>query len=150
MEDFMQAMVKLNTEGANGFQTFEQQARNSTSGIATSITVAKTQIVIGIADIINSFDQLLKDNGLGGIGEIVSNIGKKSKEVLDLIANNLPGILSSVKELIPYIKSASIIWASWKVGTTVQNIITGFQKAKLTLALYTMETGRSKYCTRTI
>ncbi len=150
MEDLMQAMVKLNTEGANGFQTFEQQARNSTSGIATSITVAKTQIVKGVADIINSFDQFLKDEGLGGIGEIVSNIGKKSKEVLDLIANNLPGILSSVKELIPYIKSASIIWASWKVGTTVQNIITGFQKAKLTLALYTMETGRSKYCTRTI
>ena len=99
MEDLMQAMVKLNTDGANGFQTFEQQARNSTSGIETSITVAKTQIVKGVADIINALDQFLKDEGWGGIGEIVSNIGKKSKEVLDFVAKKLPEVLEKAKEI---------------------------------------------------
>ena len=99
MEDLMRAMVKLNTEGANGFQTFEQQARNSTSGIATSITVAKTQVVKGVADIINSFGQFLKDEGLSGIGEIVSSIGKKAKEILDFVAQKLPVVLGKVKEI---------------------------------------------------
>lgn len=101
MEDLMQAMVTLNTEGANGFQTFEQQARNSTSGIETSITVAKTQVVKGVADIIKSFDQFLKDEGLGGIGNVISEIGKKAKEVLDTVAEKLPNVLNWIKDIIP-------------------------------------------------
>lgn len=96
MEDLMQAMVVLNTEGAKGFQTFEEQARNSTSGIATSITVAKTQVTKGVTDIIQSLDTSLKDAGLGGIGEIISNIGKKAKEVLDMVASKLPNIVSQI------------------------------------------------------
>ena len=99
MEELMQAMVKLNTEGSNGFQTFEQQARNSTSGIATSIAVAKTQVVKGVADIINSFDEFLKDEGLGGIGNVISELGKKAKEVLDFVAQKLPIVLGKAKEI---------------------------------------------------
>lgn len=96
MEDLMQAMVELNIKGVNGLQTFEEQARNSTGGIATSITVAKTQVTKGVTDIIQSLDTSLKDAGMGGIGEIISNIGKKAKEVLDLIAEKLPNIVSQI------------------------------------------------------
>ena len=140
MEDLMQAMVTLNTEGANGFQTFEQQARNSTSGIETSITVAKTQVVKGVADIIKSFDQFLKDEGLGGIGNVISEIGKKAKEVLDTVAEKLPNVLNWIKDIIPYVEAVGIAFASLKAGIALQNIIQGFQKAKVALALYTMET----------
>lgn len=140
MEDLMQAMVTLNTEGANGFQTFEQQARNSTSGIETSITVAKTQVVKGVADIIKSFDQFLKDKGLGGIGNVISEIGKKAKEVLDTVAEKLPNVLNWIKDIIPYVEAVGIAFASLKAGIALQNIIQGFQKAKVALALYSMET----------
>lgn len=140
MEDLMQAMVTLNTEGANGFQTFEQQARNSTSGIETSITVAKTQVVKGVADIIKSFDQFLKDEGLGGIGNVISEIGKKAKEVLDTVAEKLPNVLNWIKDIIPYVEAVGIAFASLKAGIALQNIIQGFQKAKVALALYSMET----------
>lgn len=140
MEDLMQAMVTLNTEGSNGFQTFEQQARNSTSGIETSITVAKTQVVKGVADIIKSFDQFLKDEGLGGIGNAISVVGKKAKEVLDTVAEKLPNVLNWIKDIIPYVEAVGIAFASLKVGIALQNIIQGFQKAKIALALYSMET----------
>lgn len=140
MEDLMQAMVTLNTEGANGFQTFEQQARNSTSGIETSITVAKTQVVKGVADIIKSFDQFLKDEGLGGIGNVISEIGKKAKEILDAVAEKLPNVLNWIKDIIPYVEAVGIAFASLKAGIALQNIIQGFQKAKVVLALYSMET----------
>lgn len=123
MEDLMQAMVKLNTDGANGFQTFEQQARNSTSGIATSITVAKTQIVKGVADIINSFDQFLKDEGLGGIGEIISDIGKKTKEVLDFVAQRLPNIINFLKSIAPIIKAITTAFIVFKGVLAIKDVI---------------------------
>ncbi len=123
MEDLMQAMVKLNTEGANGFQTFEQQARNSTSGIATSITVAKTQVVKGVTDIINSLDQFLKDEGLGGIGEIISNIGKKSKEVLDYVAQKLPEIIKFLKDIAPVVMAATTAFIVFKGALAIKDII---------------------------
>lgn len=129
MEDFMQAMVKLNTEGANGFQTFEQQARNSTSGIATSITVAKTQVVKGVADIINSLDQFLKDEGLGGIGEIISNIGKKSKEVLDYVAQKLPETIRFLKDIAPVVMAVTTAFVVFKSALAIKKIIKSVRKS---------------------
>lgn len=98
MDDFMDKIVELNKNGTGEFQSFEEQARNSTGGIGTSITVAKTQVVKGVTDIISKIDELLKDNGLGGIGEVISNIGKKAKELLDDVAEKLPQILNWIKE----------------------------------------------------
>lgn len=103
MDDFMDTIVKLNAQGTGEFQSFEEQARNSTGGIATSITVAKTQITKGVADIINKIDELLKNNGLGGIGEIISNIGNKVKETLSGISERLPDIISFLERISPLI-----------------------------------------------
>lgn len=100
MDDFMDKLVELNEKGTGEFQSFEEQARNSTGGIATSITVAKTQVTKGVTDIISSIDQFLKDEGLGGIGNIISEIGKKSKEVLDMVAGKMPQLLNWIKEHI--------------------------------------------------
>ena len=92
MDEFMDTIVKLNTEGVDGFKSFEEQARNSTGGIRTSITVAKTQVVKGVTDIIEALNTKLQD--FGGIGGIFSNLGKKAKESLDVIAQLISGDLS--------------------------------------------------------
>lgn len=107
MDDFMGAIVQLNEKGIDGFQSFEEQARNSTDGIATAIKVAKTQIVKGVTDILKSFNQVLKDKGLGGIGQIISNIGKKAKEALDIVANNMPKIIKFVENVFKVLKKLS-------------------------------------------
>lgn len=85
IDEFLETIIKLNTKGSNGFQSFEKQARNSTAGIGTSITVAKTQIVKGVADIIGSLDKSLKKSGTS-IGKIIANIGVEFKKQLDKIA----------------------------------------------------------------
>lgn len=115
MDDFMDKIVELNQNGTGQFQSFEEQARNSTGGIATSITVAKTQIVKGVADIISKLDEALKQNGLGGISEIISNIGKKAKEVLDKIAEKLPGIIEFLKKISPILATIVAGFISYKV-----------------------------------
>ncbi len=123
MEEFMDAIVRLNQEGVDGFASFEEQARNSTGGIATSITVAKTQIVKGVADIINSLDQFLKDEGLGGIGEIISNIGKKSKEVLDYVAQKLPKTIKFLKDIAPVVAAITTAFIVFKGALAIKDII---------------------------
>lgn len=131
MNAFMDKIVELNEKGTGEFQSFEKQARNSTGGIATSITVAKTQVVKGVADIIQSIDQLLKDNGLGGIGEIISTIGKKAKELLDEVAEKLPQVANFVKEhretLRKLVEVVVSVYTAYKAYKTVLLAIKGIQ-----------------------
>lgn len=134
MDKFMDKIVELNQKGTGEFQSFEDQARNSTGGIATSITVAKTQVVKGVTDIIQSIDQILKDNGLGGIGEIISGIGKKAKELLDTLAEKLPNILEWIKQHSEPLKNLLgviiSVWTAYKAYQTTLLIIKGIQIAQ--------------------
>lgn len=57
MDQFMNTLMQLNTQGINGYQSFEEQARNATGGIATSITNMRTAIVRGMSDVMNTIGQ---------------------------------------------------------------------------------------------
>lgn len=57
MDQFMDTIMKLNTQGINGYQSFEEQARNATGGIATSIANMRTAIVRGMSDVMNTIGQ---------------------------------------------------------------------------------------------
>ena len=132
MDEFMDTIVQLNETGLDGFQNFEEQARNSTGGIATSITVAKTQIVKGVADIIDGLNKGLQEANLPSISEIIANVGKKAKEVLDLIASKLPSIIKfmvnlyeAIKPMLPIIESVGAgILAVVLAYTAYQKIVT--------------------------
>lgn len=57
MDQFMDTIMKLNTQGINGYQSFEEQARNATGGIATSIANMRTAIVRCMSDVMNTIGQ---------------------------------------------------------------------------------------------
>ena len=57
MDQFMDTLMKLNTQGINGYQSFEEQARNATGGIATSIANMRTAIVRCMSDVMNTIGQ---------------------------------------------------------------------------------------------
>ena len=99
MDEFMEAIMRLNTEGGEGFVSFEQQAKNAVGGIKTSITNMKTAITRGVEDIISSLDTGLKEGGVeGGISGIIGKIGEGFetglKQVGKVIGENLSGLLS--------------------------------------------------------
>lgn len=94
MERFMETIVALNEEGIDGFQSFEKQARNSTGGIKTAITVAKTQVVKGVADIIGAFNTSFEKTKFGSLSNFISEIGKSSKIGLDEVAKVISGEIS--------------------------------------------------------
>lgn len=57
MDQFMNTLMQLNTQGINGYQSFEEQARNATGGIATSIANMRTAIVRCMSDVMNTIGQ---------------------------------------------------------------------------------------------
>lgn len=76
MNDFMMTLVKLNKNGANGFQSFEEQARNATGGVATSIVNLKTAIQRGMANIMNVIGQTNISGFINGIASAVDTACK--------------------------------------------------------------------------
>lgn len=82
MNDFMATVVKLNKNGANGFASFEDQARNSTGGVQTSIINMKTALVRGLQQIMDAIGQ---SNIAGFFNTVASAIGTAANYVVAFI-----------------------------------------------------------------
>ena len=74
MDEFMVKITELNKKGANGFQSFEEQARNSTGGVQTSITNLKTAFTRGLADIMNAIGQSNIAGFFNGIAKAINTV----------------------------------------------------------------------------
>lgn len=131
MEQFMQTIQDLNVEGIEGFQNFEQQARNSTGGIKTAITVMKTRVAQGMAELIKTIDEGLANyGGLSGVLTTIGDTIKKAmqdlapilKDALGWLIKNLPTIINFLKFIAPIV--LTIVSAFKAYSTTVKIIST--------------------------
>lgn len=104
MDDFMNTLVKLNDEGVAGFASLNDQARANTAGIATSIQNMKTAVTRGVANVIQSLDKGLKNAGMGGLSQVISNIGKTMENVLKQVASGLQKIIPKIVAVIKWIQ----------------------------------------------
>ena len=102
MNDFMLTLVKMNKQSINGFATLEEQAREGTSGIATSIMNFKTAIV-------------------KAVGEILLTIGQAN------ISSFFQAIINAIKAAIPYI--AAFVRSFMSAVTTVISVISKISNA---------------------
>lgn len=106
MDDFMKTIEKLNTQGVGDFASFEEQARNSTGGIQTSITNMKTAFIRGVSGIVGALDDSLKP--LGGISGILTKIGKIGEKAFKSIGKGIkaitPTLIQIGKTILPTIQ----------------------------------------------
>ena len=103
MDDFMDTITKLNTEGANGFQSFEKQAKNATGGINTSIAVMKSRITQGIAEIINTIGAENIANTIIGIGNAIKDVLLAVSGLFTFISENqwvIAGLASAIAPIL--------------------------------------------------
>lgn len=94
MDDFMNTVIELNEKGGDGFESFSKQAIKGTKGIRTAITNAKTAVVKGVADIISALNTKLENTQFGSVAGLISDVGKKVKEGLDVFAKLISGEIS--------------------------------------------------------
>ena len=97
MDEFMETLMRMNTEGVEGFKSFEEQAKNATGGIRTSITNMKTSVTRGVATMIEEVNNSLKNAGIeNGISGIFSNIGSTFEKGLSSIGKFIGPILTDL------------------------------------------------------
>ena len=102
MEDFMATINRLNTEGVDGFENFETQARNATGGIETSMKVAQAAVTRGLTSIMNAIGGAEINSALtslGGLFESVfsgKNIEKNTQQFSEAIAKMFGNIISNL------------------------------------------------------
>jgi tape measure domain-containing protein len=129
MDDFMDAIVRLNKEGTGEFASFEEQAKNSVGGIGTSLKNMKTAVIRGVAKIVQSIDESLKNAGFGGISEIISRIGKTIEEALGKVAEFIKkidwkGVIETIKKIIPVLGAVVAGFIAMQAIESVNNFIT--------------------------
>ncbi|MBO7712726.1 MAG: tape measure protein [Methanobrevibacter sp.] len=88
-------MLRMNTEGVEGFKSFEEQARNSTGGLITSITNMKSRIAGGLADLFDAINYRMEKLGLGSLADNIAGIGTKVKKALDYVAKLIKGEITA-------------------------------------------------------
>ncbi len=116
MNDFMNTFIELNENGVNGFQSFEEQARNATGGFATSIANAKSATTRGITSLIENINNGLSNAGFGTIQDIIQNVGNGIEKMLTnvgKVAGKAITVLSPALNLIKQV--GSFISDNWSI-----------------------------------
>ena len=150
MQQFNDTLKTLDVEGGAGMKSLAEIAKTSTGGIATQITNARTAVVRGVSSMIDAVNEGLKNNGLGGIGPVITNVAKTIEsglkslspyitKTISILVKNLPPIFRTIKNMTPYLLTIGTIIAGWKVGKTIQGVVQGFQSARVALSLFTMQ-----------
>ena len=96
-EDFNEMLLKLNTEGINGFASFEKQARDSTGGIRTAMTNVSTAISRSVANIIQAFGASGIATVINDFGSLISKIGKLAVPIAEKMGEAFFGLYNGLK-----------------------------------------------------
>ncbi len=127
MDDFNQAVMDLNSEGINGFASFEQQAKDATQGIGTAVSnigtraqnaVAKVIQAIGAENIsgaINSFS-----GSFSGIGDAVASGINAAKPYISSLVSF---IQANSGTILGVIGSIAASFAGFSIAGKVQGIV---------------------------
>lgn len=94
MNDFMDKIVELDTEGVNGLKSFQDQAADSTNGIGTALANLNTAITSGITNSMQAIDDALQGNNLPTIGEMINMVGGKISDLGKKVAGFIPTLVS--------------------------------------------------------
>lgn len=142
MDKFMATIEKMNTTGVNGFKSFEEQAKNSTGGIQTSITNMRTAFVRGMANIVNKTNESLEP--LGGISGVLQKIGKAGEKAFTAIGKGIQKVIPIIIKIVNWIKEHETLVktltvvivtfiATFKTITTIVAIINTVKNAFMVL-----------------
>ncbi|HBC4824477.1 TPA: tape measure protein [Enterococcus faecalis] len=127
MDEFMDKIVELNENGTGEFQSFKDQAMNSIGGIRTGISRLKTSVVKGVESMMRTIDQVLQDQGFGGIAGVFDkariSVNKLFKALSDFAQSHSKEIGEAIRNIIDFFKQ--IDWKSFGEG-----LVDGFKQLK--------------------
>lgn len=88
MDQFNDTLVSLDQNGANGFASFEQQARDATGGIQTQLTNLRTAITRNLANIIQTLQPYIQP-AVDWLKGVIDGIGAWLTEFSQTVLDNI-------------------------------------------------------------
>lgn len=104
MDQFMDKIIELNEKGANGFKTFEEQAKNATGGIRTSIKTMGSAVTRGLTKIMGAADTALKKADVGGFSGVFNGIGSMFESGLGKVGEYIEKNQNKINDFIAKLK----------------------------------------------
>lgn len=92
VEQFQQALIDMNEKGGGGMKSFEQIAKDATSGIGTGWANLQTAVTRGIAAIIESIGSEKISSALASVGKVFEDVLKNIAKLITAIAGNEPAL----------------------------------------------------------
>lgn len=124
MNDFMKTVVRLNKEGVEGFKSFEEQAKNSTGGIRTSLANMRSAITRGVGSIMTSVDKALEKAGFGTLSSNISKFGKAIEKILKRAGEMIAIIIQLLSPIIRIIQMiGQFVRDNWTIIEPVLQVI---------------------------
>ncbi|MBP3851258.1 MAG: tape measure protein [Erysipelotrichaceae bacterium] len=126
-EQLMAAMVDLDKNGAEGIDSFHEQAMAASKGIATSMANVKTAIVNQLGNIISAIDgdQHRISGAFDAIKEVIKSVGA---QITDFVKAAMPVVdkfFSAMVDKAPQIATAITAigagFSAWKIGTILSD-----------------------------
>lgn len=128
VQEVTKAMQQMTSEGGQYFGLMEKQSQTLNGKMST----LKDTWDNFLGDSVKPLSDFLRDSLIPTLIDTLSNFGN-----IYNVINKLKPALTTIKQVL--IAVGTVI-AGWKIGKTVQSIVTGFQTAKLAISLYTLET----------
>lgn len=110
MDQFSEALIKLNKDGIKNLPSFADQAKNATAGIQTSIAVMQTAITRGLTKIMEAI-------GTTNIANAIKTIGVAFERVFNVVATVLSD--SDVQIAIVIAAIGGLAFAFWALAPAV-------------------------------
>lgn len=132
VEEVTKAFKTASSEGGSYFQSMEKQSKTLNGQLSTLSDNFNELTGSAMKEISN----LLVDTILPKTNELLSNITENMPTIIEQFSN----LLKKVIDIIPYLEAVGIIVVGWKIGTIIQGVIQGFQKAQIALSLYSLQT----------
>ena len=133
MGDFNNAVMKLDTEGVDGFASFAQQAKDSTQGIGTALDNISNRVAKAVQTIINAFGA---ENISGAINAFSGSFGKTAdaiatviygiKDVVSKGVSGIDSVFGQIKSALPSGFLDGIVNAFNQLAPAIMPAITAF------------------------
>ncbi len=108
IEDFQKSLIDVDVNGSDSLASLESSVKDATKGIKTSMANRSTAVGRGVASIIESFDKVLDDSGLGGISGVFGKIGNTIENALGAVAKSIEDNQDTILKFFNTVSNAAI------------------------------------------
>ena len=98
MDDFNEALIRLDNEGMEGMASFEEQARNATKGIGTALTNVGTRAAKAVAQVIEAIGSEEIAGAIDAFSSRFASIGSVAADAVGVAKRALGSLWEGVKE----------------------------------------------------